>query len=127
MLRDHVDDKHEGEWFHDASTHDWREIDRNLRRIARRRAALDAEEARWLREAVRAEIWREVGAVSLKAYLEDRLRYTPRVATDRVRVALALGELLELSEALETGELPFTAVRELVRVVTPRTETAWRE
>jgi len=127
MLRDHIDETHEGEWTCNASARDWREIDRNLRRIARRRAALDADEARWLREAVRAEIWREVGAASLHEYLEDRLGYTPRVVNDRVRVALALGELPELTEALETGELPFTAVRELVRVATPKTETAWRE
>src|SRR5258707_1065570 len=30
---------------------DWREVDRALRGIAKRRAALDLEEARWLREA----------------------------------------------------------------------------
>src|SRR6476619_4197970 len=113
MLRDHVDDRPEGEWIHDSRAHDWREIDRNLRRIARWRAALDADEARWLREAVHAEIWREVGAASLREYLEDRLGYTPRTVNDRVRVALALGELPELTEALETGELPFTAIREL--------------
>jgi hypothetical protein len=39
----------------------YREIDKTLRRIAKRRAALDVEEARWLREAERGRIWRKLG------------------------------------------------------------------
>jgi len=34
-----------------SSRVDWKRVDRELRAIARKRAALDAEEARWLREA----------------------------------------------------------------------------
>src|SRR3954470_14726816 len=37
----------------------WRTVDRTLRTIAARRAALDAEEVRWLREAEALQIWRE--------------------------------------------------------------------
>src|SRR5690242_18558999 len=105
----------------------WKEIDRELQRLARRRAALDAEEARWLRDAVRAEIWLELGMASLHEYLEHRLGYGPRAAQDRVRVALALEQLPELTAALAGGELPFTAIRELTRVAMPMTEQAWRE
>src|SRR5690242_1763302 len=105
----------------------WKQIDRELSRLARRRAALDAEEARWLREAVRAEIWHELGMASLHEYLEHRLGYGPRAAQDRVRVAFALEQLPELTEALASGELPFTAIRELTRVATPQTERAWRD
>ena len=63
-----------GMWERAASpiTEPWRECDRALCRIGQRRAELDAEEARWLREAHRLRIWREVGCVSLVAYLEDR-------------------------------------------------------
>jgi hypothetical protein len=43
---------------------DWRRVDRELRAIATKRAALDAEEARWLREAERMQIWRPLGMVS---------------------------------------------------------------
>lgn len=106
---------------------DWREVDRNLRRIAQQRGALDADEMRWLREALRGEVWRALGEVSLLAYLERRLGYGPRAASDRVRVALALEDLPELTEALDVGELAFSAIRELTRVAIPRTEAAWRE
>jgi len=43
---------------------DWRAIDRALRSIAKQRAALDAREAAWLREAEDHQIWRNLGMVS---------------------------------------------------------------
>ena len=107
-------------------TGDWRTVDRALRTIARRRAALDAEEARWLREAESLEIWRPLGMVSAIDYLERVLGYAPRAAQERLRVARALGALPQLTAALEAGELSFSAVRELSRVATPVTEASWR-
>ena len=75
--------------------------------------------------AVRLEVWRELGKVSLHEYLEDVLGYSPRQATERVRVATALEDLPELAEALACGELHFSAVRELSRVATRATEQDW--
>ena len=114
-------------WGDDTNAVDWKEVDHNLRKLAARRGALDAEEARWLRQAVRGEIWRRLGKASLLEYLEDRLGYGPRAAQDRVRVAQALEELPEMAELLGAGELPFSAVRELSRVATRATERAWCE
>ena len=48
----------------------WEDVDQNLRRLAGERAALDAEEARWLRLAERIQIWREVGCSTLLEYVE---------------------------------------------------------
>lgn len=110
-----------------ATSLDWRAVDRALRGLAGRRAALDAEEARWLREAERLEIWRPLGMVSAIDYLERVLGYTPHVAKERLRVARALGELPALTDALARGELAFSALRELTRVATPETETRWRD
>src|SRR5207302_4966730 len=104
---------------------DWRAIDRALRSIAERRAALDAEEARWLREAEDLQIWKPLGMVSALDYMERVLGYAPRAAQDRLRVARALGDLPALTGALESGDLAFTAVRELTRVATPATEAVW--
>jgi hypothetical protein len=104
---------------------DWKAVDGALRSIRRRRAALDAEEARWLREAERLEIWRPLGMVSMLDYLERVLGYAPRTAQDRLRVARALGDLPQLTAALTAGALPFSAVRELTRVATPMTEASW--
>src|SRR5215510_8813381 len=103
----------------------WCTVDRALRAIALRRATLDADEARWLRDAEALEIWRPLGMVSALDYLERVLGYAPRSAYDRLRVARALGDLPELTATLAGGELPFSAIRELTRVATPTTETAW--
>ncbi|MBC8070476.1 MAG: HNH endonuclease, partial [Deltaproteobacteria bacterium] len=104
---------------------DWQSVDRALRTIARRRAGLDAEEARWLREAEALQIWEELGMVSMSDYLERVLMYAPRTAQERMRVARALGTLPRLAEALGGGELSFSAVRELTRVAIPSNEQAW--
>ncbi|HEX7942654.1 MAG TPA: hypothetical protein VF488_12655 [Gemmatimonadaceae bacterium] len=103
----------------------WCAVDRALRNIALRRAALDADEARWLREAAALEIWHPLGMVSAQDYLERVLGYAPRTAYDRLRVARALGDLPGLTAALAGGALPFSAIRELTRVATPATEAAW--
>ena len=104
---------------------DWRAVDRALRSIAKRRAALDADEARWLREAEALQIWKPLGMVSAIDYMERVLGYAPRTAQERLRVARALGALPELNDALAAGDLAFSAVRELTRVATPSTEGAW--
>src|SRR4051812_45533184 len=104
---------------------DWRTVDRALRTIRQRRAVLDAEEAHWLREAEALQIWRPLGMVSALDYLERVLNYAPRTGQERMRVARALGSLPQLSAALASDQLSFSAVRELTRVATPATEAAW--
>src|SRR5580698_3432515 len=108
-----------------ATSRDWQQIDRALRALAKRRGALDAEEAQLLARALRGEIWRQLGRASLHEYLEDALGYSPRQASERVRVATALEDLPEVADALASGELHFSAVRELTRVATRATEQAW--
>ncbi len=103
----------------------WVVVDRALRTIARRRAGLDAEEARWLREAVALRIWEFLGMVSALDYVERVLGYAPKTAQERLRVSRALGALPGMTQALASGALGFSAVRELTRVATPGTEGAW--
>ena len=104
---------------------DWQTVDRALRAIRHNRATLDADEARWLREAEALQIWRQFGMVSVLDYLERVLGYAPRTAQDRLRVARALGALPGLTAALAGDDLPYSAVRELTRVATPATEASW--
>ena len=104
---------------------DWRVVDGALRAIAKRRAGLDADEARWLREAEAIQVWRPLGMVNAIDYLERVLGYSPRAGQERLRVARALGELPVLDRALAAGELSYSAVRELTRVATRATEAAW--
>ena len=102
-----------------------REIDRELRRIAKERAGLDGQEARWLREAERHEIWRKLGFSTALEYLEDVFGYSPRTGMERLRVAKELGELPQLEAELASGALPYSAAKELSRVMTPETQAEW--
>lgn len=103
----------------------WRVLHQRLCGISKRRAALDAEEARCLREAVAVRLWRRLGYVHLNEYLERELGYAPQAGTERIRVALALAQLPRIEASLGEGALSFSAVRELTRVATVDTEQAW--
>jgi hypothetical protein len=82
---------------------------------------------RRLCSANRREIWRCVGKASFAEYLEDVFGYEPKTARERVRVALALDDMPELAETLATGEQSYSALRELTRIATPETQSAWRD
>ena len=113
----------------DSMTNDqsWRALHQRLCGISKRRASLDAEEARCLREAIAVRLWRRLGYVHVNEYLERELGYAPQVGIERVRVAQALAQLPRIEASLGAGELQFSAVRELTRVATPDTEQAWLE
>jgi hypothetical protein len=106
---------------------EWQRVDDNLRALAKQYVTLEAQLARALREAYRLKIWKRFGCASLAEYLERVFGFTPRQARDRILVARRLGFLPQLERALGDGELPYTAVRELCRVVVPETETEWLE
>lgn len=126
MLDGSIENERETQYPHGTNER-WLVVHAELVDIAKQKAALDAAEARWLREAEQLRIWRSFGMVSMLDYMEREVGYAPRTGHDRLRVARALGDLPELSEALENGELFHSAIRELVRVATPRTESAWRQ
>jgi len=104
---------------------DWKEADRALRRIAARRAGLDAEEARWLLVARAAGAHVECGFATFGEYIEHVLGYGPRTLADRLRVAEALQTLPATRDALATGRISYSAARELTHVVKAATEGTW--
>ena len=105
----------------------WEAIDRAARVFAKHSARRSGREAMLICAIIREEVWRHCNCVTLWEYLEEVFGYGPRTARDRVRVALALQELPLLAEALAQGQLSYSAVRELTRVVQPNTQTAWLE
>jgi hypothetical protein len=103
----------------------WRDLDQQFRSLAKRRGTIDHEELALIREAIEVQVWRELGMVSIREYLERRMGYTPGVASERVRVAEALEAMPALDEALASNELSYSAIREITRIATRRTERAW--
>jgi cobalamin biosynthesis protein CbiG len=104
---------------------DWKRVHARLKRIAKRRAALDREELELIREAIRIAIWRHLGMTGIREYLEHTCGYGPHVASERVRVAEALYAMPALEHALGENELSYSAVRAISRIATNRTEAEW--
>jgi 5-methylcytosine-specific restriction endonuclease McrA len=100
------------------------ELDRLGDEIAELSAHLDAATARLLdliREFDRRGGW-NTGFRSCAEWLTWRVGLNPGAARERVRVALALGTLPRLADALSRGALSYSKVRALTRVATPETE-----
>jgi hypothetical protein len=70
---------------------------------------------------------RALGCVTLRQYLELTCGISGIAARERVRVALALGELPLIDAAMACGELSYSKVRAISRVATPDTEKEWLE
>jgi len=106
---------------------EWVRAHEALSRLARERAAADAEEGRWLLAARRSAAHVHLGFGSLGEYIERLFGYTRRTVQEKLRVAEALEELPVLARALDTGALGWSAARELTRVAVADTEQEWLE
>ncbi len=96
-----------------------------LSRLAKQRAAADAEEGHWLLCALRSAAHVFLGDGTFNEYVERLFGYTARSTQEKLRVAEALEELPAMAEALRSGELNWSAARELTRVAVPETEREW--
>ena len=106
-------------------TSDWVQAHAALSRLSRERAALDAEEGRWLLRAWRSAAHLHLGYASFAQYVESLFGYKPRTIQEKLRVAESLETLPRLASALEGGALSWCAARELTRVALPDTESSW--
>ncbi|MFZ5889662.1 MAG: HNH endonuclease [Myxococcota bacterium] len=103
----------------------WKELHERLVSFAKRRAGLEWEEGRLLCDALRAGVHRRLGFASFGEYVGRLLGYNGRLVKEKLRVAQGLEALPLTSEALRTGELTWSAVRELTRVATVDSEREW--
>lgn len=103
----------------------WRALYAELKSVWMKRTALEAREIELLLEAEETRLFRWLGYPTIYAFIEKELGYSHHSATERVRVGHELRELPGVRERFDAGELPWSTVRELTRVVTPRTEPVW--
>ena len=106
---------------------EWRVVHAELSRLSQERAAADAEEGRWLLRAQRAAVHVHLGLGSFVEYVERLFGYQPRSTQEKLRVAEALESLPASRAALESGQLSWSALRELTRVAVVETEGEWLE
>jgi hypothetical protein len=105
---------------------DWRLIHDRIVVLGAERATRERELCRWLRAAERLAVHTRVGMASLAEYAERMVGLRGRQVEERLRVARALQSLPVLDRAFARGELTWSAVRELTRVATADTESAWQ-
>ena len=104
---------------------EWMLAHEALSRLAKARAEAEFEEGKWLLVALRSAAHVHLGFASFAEYVERLFGHSPRATQEKLRVAEALEELPKTSEALATGALTWSAVRELTRVATTETEAEW--
>jgi hypothetical protein len=104
---------------------DWQRAHDELLRLARSRAGLDFEEGRWLVRACQSGVHARLGFGSFSEYVGRLFGYGARLVQEKLRVAEALERLPEFADALKQGQVCWSALRELTRVATPETESAW--
>jgi hypothetical protein len=109
------------------SASEWVRAHEALSRLAKERAAADAEEGRWLLAALRSATHVHLGFGSFGEYIERLFGYRPRSTQEKLRVAAALEQLPTLAQALAEGTLNWSAARELSRVAVAETEREWLE
>ncbi len=108
-----------------SSEHDWRTIHERLVQLSREAAHIDWEIGQQLLRAQRAGCHLRLGFGSLLEYADRLLGYAAHTTTERLRVASCLEDLPQTAQALRSGEISFSAARELTRVATPETESKW--
>ena len=95
--------------------------------VARERAGLERREGVCLLRALREDVHRHLGYGAFAEYTDRHLGFSHRTTEDKLRTAAALEHLPELARAQRDGRLNASAVRELARVATAGTESAWIE
>jgi 5-methylcytosine-specific restriction endonuclease McrA len=79
----------------------------------------------WFSEIVRRKLYRDLGYGSIHQYAELALGFKKSKTSQFLRLSECLKELPELRRSMAAGELSWTKAREVVKVATPGTETAW--
>src|SRR5688572_24801937 len=108
-------------------TSDWVQAHEAVLGVARERAGLERREGVCLLRALREDVHRHLGYGAFAEYTDRHLGFNHRTTEDKLRTAAALEHLPELARAQHDGRLNASAVRELARVATAGTESAWIE
>ena len=76
-------------------------------------------------EILQRKLYRELGFSSIHLYATNALGFSRTKTYEFIRLAESLEKLPRLKQSVESGEVPWTKAREVVRVATPETEGEW--
>ena len=78
-------------------------------------------------DILRRKLYRELGYASIHLYAAQALGFSRTKTYEFIRLAESLEKLPRLKQRVESGEVPWTKAREVVKVATPETESEWLE
>lgn len=105
----------------------WNQLHEEVLTFARRRSQEEHSLGRLLLRVKKARLWQHLGLKSIYAYARSFMDLTTRQTKERLRVAMALKTLPKINATLAAGTIHWSAVRELLRVVTSENESQWLE
>ena len=101
------------------------EVDRRLVALAGVHRKVEAALSYYLREVEDRRLYLQFGHASAVDYARERLGFEDRKTWSLLFVAERCKTLPQIDLAFRKGELPWTKVREIVKVATPETERDW--
>src|SRR5690606_33056415 len=101
---------------------DWDVVHKRVVALAADRARHERELCRWLVAAARLGVAKRAGYGSFREYADRVVGLNGRQTEERLRVGRALSGLPHIDRAVASGELCWSAARELTRVATGETE-----
>ena len=81
----------------------------------------------WFGEMLRRKLYRKLGYSSINQYAAMELKFSRSKTGDFIRLARKLDELPAVRKSVASGEVGYTKAREIIKVATPATESAWVE
>ncbi len=78
-------------------------------------------------EIMKRRLFRELGFANIHLYASEALGFSRTKTYEFIRLSEALDKLPMLKASIESGKLPWTKAREVVKVATPTTEQRWIE
>jgi 5-methylcytosine-specific restriction endonuclease McrA len=81
----------------------------------------------WFAEIMKRRLYRDLGHATINQYAMGELGFSRSKTRDFIRLAGQLDKLPAVREAMSSGEVGYTKVREIVSVATPETQDIWLE
>ena len=78
-------------------------------------------------EIMERRLFRELGYANIHLYATEALGFSRSKTYEFIRLAESLKNLPRLKAGIESGRVPWTKARELVKVATPESEKRWIE
>ncbi|HEU5393784.1 MAG TPA: hypothetical protein VFV36_03190, partial [Candidatus Methylomirabilis sp.] len=103
------------------------QVDARLRQAHRARRTAERALAFYLKEVNDRRLFEAFGFASIRHYAREAADLTGRQTRELLRVAEALEWLPLLAQAYASGSLPWSSIREICRIATPKTEAKWIE